>query len=226
MLGEGFKALGCFRIGRINRQLASIRIDNHKNLALDLVKNQDAVHLHQNRIGGLACFGRTHRHGRLNPAHQVVAPIAHQAANALRQFWQMHRLVGGEAVSEHGKRITAVMQVAAPTKGLQGVVAAYGQRPERVAAQKAIAPEGFATLNRFQQKTVLGLLADAIPSGNRCFQISHQFGVDRDEITLCNQFAKPRQRDHEGALKTTSIIEDEGRSSALGHTPARRRPLH
>jgi hypothetical protein len=81
-------------VGLLRWLLARVSKGHHPDLALDLVEDEDAVHLHQDGVGRVLWLQGIDGHLGLNPADELIAPVAKEPANAAGQLRQVHRLIG------------------------------------------------------------------------------------------------------------------------------------
>lgn len=181
-------------VGLLRRLLACVGKGHHPDLALDLVEDQDAVHLHEDSVGGIPRLQGVNGHLGLDPANQLIAPVAKEPADAAGQLRQVHRLIGLQAAGQNGKGIPLVLLSMPIAVDLQGLIPAHLQNPQRVAAEEAVAGHLFPSLHRFQQKVVGPPGTDPVPGRDRRFQVRHPFLVDRDEIALLAEGEELLQR--------------------------------
>ena len=127
-----------------------VGVGHGRDLALDLVEDQQAVGQHPAAIWGGPLWAGMDGHARLDPADQFVAPEAKQLAHR-GQARHGHGAVGGQHLAHQRKWVALVGLGAAVSPLLNRLVSAHGEGPEGVADHKAPAAHLLAPFHRLQQ---------------------------------------------------------------------------
>jgi len=121
-----------------------------------------------------------HRHARLDPADQLIAPEAEQLPHR-RQPRDRGAGEGLQTVLQELEGVALQVVLAAIAPLAQAAFAAAGEGPERIGHHEAPAAEALATLDRLEQHAVVALGAHLQPGGERGFQIRRPALPEGDE---------------------------------------------
>ena len=122
---------------------AEVGVGHGGDLALHLVEHEQAVGEHPGPIRGGVLPGLVHRHNRLDPADQFVAPEAKQLAHR-RQPRNRRAGEGLQALAQQLEGVALQGLAAAIAPAALGVGTAAGEGPEGVADHEAPAADALA----------------------------------------------------------------------------------
>ena len=148
-----------------------IGVGHGGELALHLVKHEQAVGEHPAAIRRSALPGLVDRHAGFNPADQFVAPEAKQLPH---RGQARHRGTGQgrQALLHQLKGVATQVLLAAIAPLAQALVPPACEGPEGVAHHKAPAADPFAALHRFEQGPMAAGRSHLQPGGEGGFQVS------------------------------------------------------